>query len=147
MFLVFLNGEVFHKQNNQEQFLGEYEPSFNSNSRSNDYYYDRTGLKGTMFNLVSKKKYEPLKEIKHINNYRKAVRDLELYPETFYTKCFSDFNHDEIEKIPITTNNDPLNTYLRMDQGVLIKSRCGCPVKKTKPHVKSTVRSDMQKER
>jgi len=133
--LVCLNNDLFPRKGKKiycidqpittEPFLGQYAPSFNSNSRGNDYYYDKTGMKGTLFHLESKKKYELPEEVKHKNDIRKAVKDLEIYPETFYAKCESDFDYDSLEKMPVKIHNDYLNTYLNFNKGVLIRNNCG----------------------
>ena len=125
VFLVFLNGEIFPRQSNshRERFLGEYTPAYNPNG-SNDYYYDRTGLKGTMF-VSGEKKYELPEEVEPQNSYGKTVKKLELYPETFYSECVSDFDYEEMANTHLVVNNDQLNTYQSINKGVLVRNRCG----------------------
>lgn len=119
-FKQFNNRESF---NNGQSFIGSSPPNLISNSRSNDYYMDRTGRNGILFNQLSndiiyKNPTIPKKNI----DYNQTIKQLEIYPEDTYTKCVSRYNPDEI--VDTIINNDTLNTYLHINKGVLVKSKC-----------------------
>ncbi len=60
---------------------------FNSNSRNNDYYYDRTGMKGSMFNILNSTNiYETIKPaiVPNLNDLE-IISKLEYYPESIQT--------------------------------------------------------------
>jgi hypothetical protein len=139
LFLIFLNNEIFNKTppqtsyRNVEKFSEEAYPigygnSFNPNSRSNDYFYDRTGLKGSLFRKMSpipiyeSEKKEPVP----IMSQNDIVHKLELYPIQFYEPCKSDFIQSQLLP-PVYKKPDYLNDYLNFDQGVLIRQSCGVP--------------------
>lgn len=103
LFLLFLNTEIFNKMyltssdGCVENFSEEAYPigdgnSFNPNSRSNDYFYDRTGLKGSLFSKLSPVNiYEPVKkELIPKLSQTEVVHKLEVYPIQFYETCVSD---------------------------------------------------------
>ena len=77
-----------------------------------------------VFYLDHLKKWELPKLVNHEPNYPKAIHKLELYPEKFYTKCVSEFDNDALQKIQPTPHNDPYNTFLQFNKGVLIPIRC-----------------------
>ncbi len=117
---------VIHTQHQHyhEPFLGTdkspmiSELSFNSNSRSNDYFYDKTGMKGTLFRtLPTEPKYEVPEKKEIILPEHRVVKYLEIYPEQFYAKCESKFKQSDL--IEPSYNNDPLNVRLGFNQGVL----------------------------
>jgi len=101
LFLLFLNSEIFKKPKligcvepfSEEAYPVGFGNSFNPNSRSNDYFYDRTGMKGTLFSKLSPVDiYEPIKkEIVPILSQLEVSHKLEIYPEAFYQNCESDF--------------------------------------------------------
>ena len=93
------------------------EPEFNPNSRNNDYDYDRNGRKGILFNQGKYKATAPIEKENLKFDYDDVVHKLELYPEKFYNKCTSEFDPDELQDEII--NNDPSNTYLGFNQGVI----------------------------
>lgn len=128
--LLFLNKEIFNNHPSKKctepmsvEMPDDQEPSFNPNSRSNDYYYDRTGMKGSLFNILGKSKYMLPKVTPRKLDYNKTIHDLELYPEQFYSECKSEFDQSKLTHP--TINNDPLNTYLDFNQGVLVRNKCG----------------------
>jgi hypothetical protein len=135
LFLLFLNSEIFKKPKSigcVEPFSEEAYPvgfgnSFNSNSRSNDYFYDRTGMKGTLFSKLSPVDiYEPIKkEIVPILSQLEVSHKLETYPEAFYQNCESDFIQSKLSN-PVY-KKDYINDYLNFDQGILIRQSCGIP--------------------
>ena len=100
LFLLFLNAEIFqstpfgNSHTDQTEALsvempdGE-SPSFNSNSRNNDYYYDKSGMKGTLFNTLSEPKYMLPSPVIYEPNYSQAIKKLGIYPENFYARCSS----------------------------------------------------------
>lgn len=99
LFLLYMNNELFSNTNynlkdnykyyeyfSEESYpVGEGSYYFNPNSRSNDYFYDRTGMKGSVFIDISE---EPVfdKEYKKpvILSQIDAVYKLGLYPEDIY---------------------------------------------------------------
>jgi hypothetical protein len=132
IFLLFLNKELFAKPDNSKKCVESLSvempdseaPSFNPNSRNNDYYYDRTGMKGILFKPLSdKKKYMMPNEEPLVLDYHKTIRKLELYPEKFYAKCVSDFNQDKLLPPHINFTDafipGPYG-YLTYNQGMLI---------------------------
>ena len=130
LFLFEINNKQKYKKGSiykpctKERFLGSYETLFDDNSKNNDYYFDRSGRKGVLFRPLKKKKWELPKLVKREPNYPKAIHKLELYPEKFYTKCVSEFDNDALQKIQPTPHNDPYNTFLQFNKGVLIPIRC-----------------------
>lgn len=125
-FLVFLNREIFpDNRSRRELFLGEYDTPFNSDSKGNEYYNDRTGMKGTMYSSRMGKKYEMPEITEQPNNYKNTIFDMGIYPEEFYAGCVSDFNNDELLKTPVVVHNDPLYDYLRINKGMLVRNKCG----------------------
>lgn len=104
--ILFLNLDSFNmpeKYNNQcvklqettkknsEGFLEDSYPigdgnHFNSNSRNNDYYYDRTGMKGSMFNTLNPDDIYESSEtpIVPILSDVEIISKLEYYPEQIY---------------------------------------------------------------
>jgi hypothetical protein len=109
--------------NNGHSFIGSSPPNLISNSRSNDYYMDRTGRNGILHNQLSNHRIyqEPINQ-KRKNNYNQTIKRLEIYPEDTYTKCVSKYNPDKI--VDDVIKNDPMNTYLQFNQGLLIRSKC-----------------------
>lgn len=109
--------------NNGSTFIGSTPPNLTSNNRSNDYYMDRTGRDGILYNQLSNHRiYQaPIKQNRK-KNYNQTIKRLETYPEDTYTKCVSKFNPDNL--VAETINNDPMNTYLQFNQGLLIRSKC-----------------------
>jgi hypothetical protein len=109
--------------NNGHSFIGSSPPPLISNSRSNDYYMDKTGRNGILYNHLSDHRiYKlPIKQKRKIN-YHHTIKRLETYPENTYTQCVSKFNPDKLSASII--NNDPMNTYLQFNQGLLIRSKC-----------------------
>jgi hypothetical protein len=101
LFLLFLNSEIFNKPKpvgfvekfSEEAYPLSFGNSFNSNSRNNDYFYDRTGMKGTLFSkLPPVDTHDPIKkEIVPTSSQLEVSHKLEIYPEAFYQKCESDF--------------------------------------------------------
>jgi hypothetical protein len=138
LFLLFLNTEIFNTDiapRCVEKFSEESYPvgggnSFNSNSRSNDYYYDRTGLKGSVFtNPTSLPIYKmPKKEISRSLSQLGVVHKLEVYPESFYNNCVSDYSHNNLKTLTHTgkfTKGDFINDYLNFNKNILVKQSCG----------------------
>lgn len=127
LIMVFITSQ--HKNSNSDNFnagqsfVGTTPPTHISNSRSNDYYMDRTGRKGILYNQMSEHKlYDAPPPNKRMINYGKTIKQLEIYPDTFYAKCVSKYNPDKVGYQNI--NNDPMNVYLTFDQGTLIRNKC-----------------------
>jgi hypothetical protein len=107
IFLLFLNSEIFDAR---EGFSEESYPvgdgnHFNSNSRSNDYYYDRTGLKGSMYNILEPTAtYKVSKDIEPpILNTNQLIDTLGLYrgsPNNCFTPMpsITDFKQTKYKK-------------------------------------------------
>jgi hypothetical protein len=92
--------------------------SFNSNSKSNDYFYDKTGMKGTAFRSLSEyPKYAVPDKKEIILPEDRVIKHLEIYPSQFYDKCCPDFNQHDLHE-PVHSN-DPIHTRLGFNQGVL----------------------------
>lgn len=119
-FLIALLIVMFQPPNNtkREPFLGEYYTSFNPNNK-NDYWYDRTGMKGTLFRkLLDKDKYELPKE-HHVKKTTDEVRLLtNLYDKSFYT---GQKNCPPVMTLPNLEYREPdyLHQRLQFNQGVL----------------------------
>ena len=60
---------------------------FNSNSRNNDYYYDRTGMKGSMFNILNHTNIYETTKTSLVPNLTdlEIISKLEYYPESIQT--------------------------------------------------------------
>jgi hypothetical protein len=105
LFLLYMNYELFggytlglksnyyHESFSEESYpIGEGN-YFNPNSRSNDYFYDRTGMKGSVFiDVVEGYDIENTKENTKENNpptmhQLDMAYKLELYPLGMYTSC------------------------------------------------------------
>lgn len=99
------------------EMYDDQEPAFNPNGTTSDYYYDRNGMKGILYNNLGCSKYElPPKENLQFN-YDDIIHKLEIYPNKLYDKCESQYNPNELEGNII--NNNPSTTYLNFNQGVL----------------------------
>ena len=106
IFILFLNLDSFNmpeKYNNQcviqkiikrnsEGFSEESYPvgdgnHFNSNSRNNDYYYDRTGMKGSMFTILNPTNIYETRKTPLVPNLTdlEIISKLEYYPESIQT--------------------------------------------------------------
>jgi hypothetical protein len=105
LFLLFLNSEIFGVR---EGFSEESYPVGDGNyfnSNSNNYYYDRTGLKGSMYNILEptatykvSKDIEPL-----ILNTNQLIDTLGLYrgsPDNCFTPMpsITDFKQTKYKK-------------------------------------------------
>lgn len=90
---------------------------FNSDSKRNDYYYDKTGMKGTMFRTQTNPIYDVKVEKDLILPESRIIKHLGIYPEEFYGNCESDFEQTDLPE-PVYDNN-PLNKRLQFNQGVL----------------------------
>ena len=114
LFMIFLNPiEPF---NDGQTFVGSAKPTFVPTNK-NDFYFDRTGRKGIMFNKLSDKKiWKMPKKTTTPVYYDNTIKKLELYPNKMYAPCAS-VNFDKI--LPPVYKNDPNNTYLTFNQGVL----------------------------
>lgn len=109
---------MMFQPSNRESFLGEYYNSFNPNNK-NDYWYDRTGMKGTLFRkLGDTDKYE-LPDETHVKKTIDEVRLLtNLYDVSFYTE---QNDHPPIITLPNIKYKKPNYTHQRLqfNQGVL----------------------------
>jgi len=111
---------------NKEDFYGNYNKT-EDYSVDDDYYIDKMGTKGYMFNKTNKdiydcsnlKKYEKNKE-NNYENYDNTINKLELYNRQFYDTCTSDYNPTELKSIPVY--NDPIKDRLRFNQGMLFST-------------------------
>jgi hypothetical protein len=102
---------------NKEGFLGEYK-SLLSDDPSNEYYTDRNGRKGTIYQHLSNKPlFNKLKKKSKIMSFQHTINKLELYTADVYNECESDFIQSDI--VDSVINNDPINVYLPFNQGVL----------------------------
>jgi hypothetical protein len=131
MFLLFLNSNranySYRKYGNKcDGFSEESYPvgdgnHFNPNSKNNDYYYDRTGLKGSMFNVLSPTNiYEPLQKIKDpVLTHSDIVYKLELYPDSIYN-CTSPSNVHmrKLNKTKYTSSSIP--DFLEFNKGIIL---------------------------
>jgi len=109
LFLLYMNYELFggyplgiksnyyHESFSEESYpIGEGN-YFNPNSRSNDYFYDRTGMKGSVFiDVVEYPDIENTKEVTKENTKEDKPPalsqldisyKLELYPLGMYSRC------------------------------------------------------------
>lgn len=78
IFLLFLNYRLFPEKFSESSYPVDDGQEFVNNSRSNDYYFDNTGLKGYMYN--ASKKYESKPEpTKTPLKYKVIDAKLDLY--------------------------------------------------------------------
>ena len=105
---------------------GSTPPIFGTSNGSGDYYSDRSGRKGILYNHgVGYQMYQSPKKITTPVNYDNTIKMLEAYPETFYKPCVSKYNPDMIKQPKI--NNDVMNSYLTFNQGTLHRSKYSSP--------------------
>ena len=94
---------------------------FNSNSRNNDYYYDRTGMKGSMFNILSPNDIYESSETPIVPNLSdvEIISKLEYYPETIYN-CTS-YGTVSKQKIPKTKyTRSFISDFIDFNKGVIL---------------------------
>lgn len=98
MLLIFFSTDWSHKHTNCnhieppcESFLGgasiEYDNIFNSNSVDTAYYYDKSGLKGTVFRSVNNQPYNNIQSSTPSMSEFSIIKKLELYPDCIYSSC------------------------------------------------------------
>jgi len=112
---------------NREDFYGNYNKT-EDYSVDDDYYIDKMGTKGYMFNKTSAKdiydcsdlKKREKKEENNYENYDNIINKLEIYNRKFYDNCVSDYNPSELKPPPMY--NDPIKDRLRFNQGILFST-------------------------
>lgn len=105
-----------------------YGSPFGQNSRSNDYFYDRTGMKGSVFTIPTTNPIYKLEDVKTNPplSQLQVMYKLEMYPEDMYQECVSDFKQSKLKTIKYKPNN--LMDYLTFKKGVLVKSTGEIPM-------------------
>jgi hypothetical protein len=108
LFLLFLNAEIF-----QSVHPSQTDRRFNSRTSriealsvempDREYYYDKTGMKGTLFNPLPELKYMLPNSVIHEPDYtqiagsqleliehdEQIIKQLGIYPENLYARCLS----------------------------------------------------------
>ena len=125
LLLLFIGTEMKKSRNvpttHTEPFdgVGSTPPTFDPNSRNNDYYFDRTGRKGVLFKqFPQKNKYTPEPKKTRIINYNNTIHKLEIYPGDYYAPCVSKCDYNNLPHD--IKYNDEINVYQIIEQGVLI---------------------------
>jgi hypothetical protein len=130
LFMLFLARESTQHESflGGPSFVGSSPPTYANNNRSNDYYFDRTGRKSSMFRrLPSAPTWElpPAKECSI--DYEKTIHSMELYPSKFYMEPVSPYNPEEVAVVEAEPAGPPnlLDIYQNIGQGYLIQNKCG----------------------
>jgi hypothetical protein len=105
LLLLFFNQEMFGKaavplydnKCQKESFTSRYiapfhEDDYNYTNPDMEYYFDKTGRKGTMFRMLEPLEKEDLiltKKLKKKDYFNAIVNKLELYNENIYNNCNS----------------------------------------------------------
>lgn len=112
---------------NKEDFYGNYNKN-EDYSINDDYYIDKMGTKGYMFNKTHSSDIYDCRQLREnqkkqnseYENYDKIIHKLGIYDRQFYDKCTPAYNPSKLRS-PINYN-DPIKDRLRFNQGILFST-------------------------